>query len=150
MLAMVSLATGHRAEAQTFEIGIIDFYGLSRISRDDVRAVLPFAEGDTVTLSDDQPPAAFRSAEDHLRALNGVASARVNVACCDAGRVIVYVGIQERGAPTLRLRRAPGGTVRLPAEVVRSPRNPATRAAAGISPATNPAVAASAIAIRTR
>jgi len=118
MLAMVSLAAGHQAEGQTFEIGIIDFYGLIEISRDDARAALPFAERDTITLSDDRRPAAFTSAEDHLKALRGVAGARVNLVCCDAGRMIVYVGIQERGAPKLHLRHAPGGAVRLPAEVV--------------------------------
>lgn len=119
MLAMVSLATANQAEGQTFEIGIIDFYGLSRISRDEARAALIFAEGDTLTFSDERP-AVFRSAEEHLTALRGVLSARVSAVCCDAGRVIVYVGIQERGAPTLHLRRAPRGTVRLPADVVRT------------------------------
>lgn len=101
ILAMVGLTASYEAEGQTFKIGIIDFYGLSGISRDEARAALTFTEGDTLTFSEDEPPAVFRSAEDHLRALHDVVSVRVNAECCDAGRAIVYVGIQERGAPTL-------------------------------------------------
>lgn len=119
MLAMMNIAAGSHAEGQTFKIGIIDFYGLSRISRDEARAALTFAEGDMLTLSDERPTV-FGSSEDHLRTLHGGVRARVSAVCCDAGRLIVYVGIQERGAPTLQLRRAPRGTVRLPADVVRT------------------------------
>ncbi|HSF25042.1 MAG TPA: HEAT repeat domain-containing protein, partial [Blastocatellia bacterium] len=97
----------------------IDFYGLNRVSRDEARAALTFAEGDTLTFSDERP-AMFRSAEDRLRALHGVVSARVNAVCCDAGRMIVYVGVQERGTSTLQLRQPPRGMVRLPADVVRT------------------------------
>ena len=120
MLAIMSLAVGVQAEVQSFKIGIVDFYGLRRISRDEARAALTLTEGDTLTFSEDGPPAVFRSAEDHLRSLPGVVSARVSAVCCDAGRLIVYVGIEERGAPTLRPHRAPRGTVRLPADVVRT------------------------------
>src|SRR5262249_16897321 len=120
MLAIVSLAGVRQDERQSFKIGIIDLYGLSRVSRDEVRGALTFSEGDTLTFSDKERPAVFKSAEDHLGTLRGVVNARVNVVCCDDGRVIVYVGIQERGTPVLHLRRAPRGRVRLPTDVVRA------------------------------
>jgi hypothetical protein len=34
--------------------------------------------------------------------------------CCEAGKAILYVGISEKGAPTLRFRPAPQGAIRLP------------------------------------
>ena len=48
----------------------------------------------------------------------GVVRARTNLVCCDNGRVIVYVGIEERGAPTMRLRGEPAGNARLAADLI--------------------------------
>jgi hypothetical protein len=44
--------------------------------------------------------------------------AHANVVCCDNGRAIVYVGVQERGTPVVRFHAAPHGSDRLPADVV--------------------------------
>jgi len=115
--AALSLADAAAAR-QTFQIGIIDFYGLITVSPDQARAALTFKVGDSMVLEDEVRPAAFTSSEARLATLPGVARARVNVVCCDAGRLIVYVGIQERGAPALHFRRAPDGAIRLPADIV--------------------------------
>ena len=37
--------------------------------------------------------------------------------CCDGGKTLVYVGIEEKGAPALRFNPAPKGKARLPDEV---------------------------------
>jgi hypothetical protein len=42
------------------------------------------------------------------------------VVCCDQGRAIAYVGIEETGAATLRFRAAPQGEARLAADIVQS------------------------------
>ena len=44
--------------------------------------------------------------------------AQVSLVCCDEGRGIVYVGIEEKGRPALRFLPAPSGSVRLPADIV--------------------------------
>ena len=108
------------AESQTFPINIIDVFGLKRVSAGDVRTALTFQEGDTITLGDGERPAMLELSEGRLAKLPGVVSARINMTCCDAGGAIAYVGIQEQGAPALRLRRAPEGDVRLPADIVQA------------------------------
>ncbi len=121
-LAVVSTllaGTGVAAESEALRISIIDFYGLRQVSREDARTALTFKEGDSITFGDERP-AILAAAEERLTKLPGVASARINLTCCDAGGAIAYVGIQEEGAPTLRLRRAPEGELRLPADVVRA------------------------------
>lgn len=105
------------ADGQALEVGIVDFYGLSQVTADEARRALTFKEGDTIDLGDGKYPAVFKSSEERLAKLPGVVGARIEPVCCDADRVIVYVGIQERGASTLLLRPAPGGTARLPAEI---------------------------------
>jgi hypothetical protein len=47
--------------------------------------------------------------ERRLARLTGVRRARVNLVCCDAGRAILYVGIEEGESPALRFRAVPRG-----------------------------------------
>ena len=108
------------AVSQTFPIGIIDFYGLRQVSVDRARAALTFAEGDSISFSGDAPPAFIADSETRLAALTGVTKAKLNVVCCDNGRVIVYVGIQEDGADVIPFRPAPIGGERLPADIVKA------------------------------
>lgn len=110
LLFLISLVQGP-ASAQTPPIGIIDFYGLRTVSEQQVRTVLGIKEGD-------QPPASRGEAEQRLQALPNVEQARLNMVCCEAGKVILYVGIRERGFPTLQFRRPPKGSIRLPANIV--------------------------------
>jgi hypothetical protein len=63
-------------------------------------------------------PAFFRSSEERLMQVPGVVRVRFEPVCCDSGAMIVFVGIEEQGAPTLRLRPAPTGAERLPADVI--------------------------------
>ncbi len=99
-------------------IGSIDFYGLNRLSTDRLRGALTFKEGDTVAFG--QPPPFLAESETRLAAIPGVAHARTNIVCCDNGHLIVYVGIEEEGAPVLRFHAAPQGSVRLAADVVQA------------------------------
>ncbi|HXV14640.1 MAG TPA: hypothetical protein VEC56_10600 [Candidatus Krumholzibacteria bacterium] len=108
------------AAAQQFQIGIIDFYGLRRVSASESRRALTFAEGDSISLEGDEPPAFLAESERRLATLPGVVRARTNIVCCDQGRLIVYVGVEEEGGATLRFRAAPQGTARLPADLVQA------------------------------
>jgi hypothetical protein len=114
------LGTVCEVDGQEFKIGIIELYGLSRVSAGQVREALTFKEGDTILLGDDERPAFLTASEDRLARLPDIARARINVVCCDQGRAIVYVGIEEHGATTMRLRAAPLGTARLAADIVQS------------------------------
>src|SRR5262249_54283585 len=44
----------------------------------------------------------------------------ISLVCCDAGKAILFVGIGEKGAPSLQFRPAPNGKVRLPEDVTQA------------------------------
>jgi len=113
--AMLSfIATPHVASQKNSTVGIVDFYGLRQITEAQVRPALRIAEGDTITES------TLRSAEKRLRAVPGVSNARVDGVCCDNGKTLVYVGIEEKGTPALNFNPPPKGRARLPDDVVRA------------------------------
>src|SRR5215471_11374786 len=94
-------------------IGIIDFYGLRSISERQVRESLQIKEGDPSSVE-------TKEAERRLESLPGVAEAHVARVCCDAGKAILFVGIREKGTPSLQFRPAPRGKVRLPQDVAQA------------------------------
>jgi len=97
--------------AQDLRVGVIDFYGLRKISESQIRKVLGVREGDLL-------PASKGDAETKLDQISGVVESHLEAVCCDAGRTILYVGIEERGATHFDLRAPPEGAVVLPEEIV--------------------------------
>ena len=106
LFVLVILGCEREPVGQGLQIGIIDFYGLNRVSATLVRQALTFKEGDTISLADGEHPAFLAESENRLSMLPGVIRARMNITCCDQGRVLVYVGIEERGAVVTRYRGA--------------------------------------------
>lgn len=119
-LSLVTHVATAGATGQQIDIGIIDFYGLSHVSADRARAALTFKEGDTISLSGDERPVFFTASEAHLAAMPGVQEARISPVCCDNGRAIIYVGIEERGSATMSFRDVPDGDARLAADIVQA------------------------------
>ena len=101
------------AVAQIPPIGVIDLYGLRTVPEDRVRAALQVTVGDAF-------PASKADVERRLTVIPGVVRARITGVCCDGGRSIMFVGIEESGASLPRFRAAPTGSVRLPPDVVRA------------------------------
>jgi len=97
--------------AQDLRVGVIDFYGLRKISESQVRKILGVREGDLL-------PASKGDAEAKLDQIPGVVESHLEAVCCDAGRTILYVGIEERGATHFDLREPPEGSAVLPEEIV--------------------------------
>ena len=120
LLALVILGGVRQAAGQDLQIGIIDFYGLGRIPEREARQALTFKEGDTLSMGGDDRPAALAKSERRVSKLPGVTGAHTNVVCCDAGRLIVYVGIEQKARATMHFRAAPRGNVRLAADVVQA------------------------------
>jgi hypothetical protein len=104
----------HVAAQKNAVIGVVDVYGLRQITEVQVRQALQFAEGDAITES------TLTSAAGRLRALPGISDARVEGVCCENGKRIVYVGIEEKASPAMRFNPSPTGQARLPADVVRA------------------------------
>jgi hypothetical protein len=99
--------------AQIPPIGTIDFYGLRGVSEQRARQALQIKEGDAV-------PESREEAQRRLEALPNVEEARLAATCCEDGKTILYIGIREKGEPSLRFRSAPTGAIRLPAMIAQS------------------------------
>jgi hypothetical protein len=81
-------------------IGIIDYYGAKSFSPEKLRKELKIAEGEPL-------PGSRADLEEMLVALKGVVRANVEAVCCEDGKAIVYVGVEERGRAHLDIREEP-------------------------------------------
>jgi hypothetical protein len=107
-------------QGEDVRVGIIDLYGLNRVPADRVREALTVKEGDVLVSVGGGRPATLGALEKRVAMVPGVARVRTEVVCCDEGRPILFVGIEETGAPTMTFRSAPVGEARLAADVVRA------------------------------
>jgi hypothetical protein len=103
-----SLVWGQNPKGPT--IGVVDFYGLHKVPEAKIRQVLGAREGDPL-------PHSKGDTEERLDAISGVVESHLEAVCCQAGKTILYVGIEERGAPHFDLRDSPDGEDVLPEEI---------------------------------
>lgn len=101
------------ASAQNQPIGVIDFYGLRSVSEQQAREALQIKEGDS-------PPNSPEQAQRRLEALPNVEQAFLGMVCCEAGKSLLYVGIKEKGATSLKFHSAPNGSIRLRETIVQA------------------------------
>jgi hypothetical protein len=111
-VAIVALVLSQGA-GQNPRVGIVDFYGLGHVSESQARTALDIREGDEV-------PNSVTRQERRLAGLPGIRAARISLVCCDDGKAIIYVGLEERDAPHLQFRTAPRGGVRLPPDILKA------------------------------
>ncbi len=98
------------ALAQTPRIGRIEFYGLRRTSEGRIRKALGLTEGDAL-------PRSKNTVEDRIAEVPGVVRARLEATCCDEGKVVLYVGVEEKGSPHFDLRTPPEEDIGLPNDI---------------------------------
>jgi hypothetical protein len=91
-------------------IGTLDFYGLRKVTEAKVRQALGVHEGDVL-------PPSKGDVEGRLDAIPGVVESHLEAVCCDNGKITLYVGIEERGAPHFELHDVPDGDAELPGEI---------------------------------
>jgi hypothetical protein len=111
--AVVCLLACGLVYGQVPRIGIIDFYGLHKVSEKKLRQALAISEGDAL-------PSSKAAVEERLQQVDGVVLAHLEAACCDAGAAILFVGIEERGAAHFYLRPPPESPATLPDEIVQA------------------------------
>lgn len=114
LMVFLAMAAGAEEPFDTLPpIGIVDFYGLRKVSEADVRAQLPFKEGDELTEG-----RIVRDGSAIARALD-VADVKLAYICCTPDqKMMVFVGVAEsppQREPTLREFT---GTARLPADML--------------------------------
>jgi hypothetical protein len=89
------------AAAQTRPtIGIIDTYGNKSFSAERLRKEVKVLEGDPL-------PPSKGDLEELLIAIKGIARANIEAICCEQGKAIFYIGVEERGRPHLDIRDEP-------------------------------------------
>jgi hypothetical protein len=111
LLALLWIAVASMLPGQVPRIGVIDYYGVNKESPDRLRKALGVREGDRL-------PGSKADLEDRLETIPGVVAARVEAVCCKGADVILYVGIEERGAPRFPFREAPHTDAVLPAALM--------------------------------
>ena len=92
-------------------VGVLDYYGLRKVTPARIQRVLATREGDPF-------PASKGDVEERLEKIPGVIRSHLEAVCCDDGRSILFVGIEEKGAAHFEFRPAPTGEVRLPGDIV--------------------------------
>ena len=99
--------------AQAPIVGEIEIFGTRKLSNEKILRAIGVQPGQPL------PPSKSKL-EEALVAVDGVARASVEAVCCDAGKAILYVGIEERGATGFSLRDQPQGDRQLPEEIVQA------------------------------
>jgi hypothetical protein len=88
-------------------IGVIQVFGARKVSVQKILAAIGAEPGD--------PLPASEATEDRINKVPGVVASRLEAVCCaSGGKMILYVGIEERDAPRLEFHAAPTGAARLP------------------------------------
>ncbi len=91
-------------------IGLIEFFGLNKTSEAAIRKALAVREGDYL-------PRSKGDAEERVDNLPGVVESHLEVVCCEGRDMILFVGLEEKGAHHFELRDPPDGDVNVPEEV---------------------------------
>jgi hypothetical protein len=109
-LVLPVLAAGQAPNIRVPDIGVIDFFGLHKVPEERLRKALGFQEGDPL-------PRSKGDVEEALEQVPGVALARLEAACCEDGKAVLYVGIQEKGTLLFEFRDPPDKPVLMPEEI---------------------------------
>jgi hypothetical protein len=91
-------------------IGLIEFYGLRKVPEARVRQELGVREGDAL-------PRSKGDTEELLDTIPGIVESHLEAVCCENGQAILFVGVEERGAPHFDIREPPEDEVMLPGEI---------------------------------
>jgi hypothetical protein len=99
-LSMAGLTARAQEAIDLPRIGVIDFYGRHAVPEAKLLTAMGLKVGSTL-------PPSKEDIEEKLQAVPGVVAAHLEATCCDANQVVLYVGIEERGAPHLEYNAVP-------------------------------------------
>lgn len=104
------LAAATTAVAQP-RIGFIEIYGNRRVSDQRILRAVGAKPGDPL-------PRSKGEVEEKIEEIGGILRARLEAFCCEEGLPVLYVGVEERGAPAFEYRPIPGEEMELPETIV--------------------------------
>jgi hypothetical protein len=109
-IAAFAFCNARAAEDISPRIGVIEVYGAWKVSLKKIKSALGVREGDIL-------PVSREDAEDRISEIPGVVASRIEAACCEDRKMVLYVGVEERDAPHFEFRPAPSGDVALPEDI---------------------------------
>ena len=114
LLYSLLLFTSFAHAQQPMQISIIDFYGLQKVSAEDIRKHLKAKEGDSVHLLSKE------TLIKEIKSTPGVQDVDIQTVCCDDkdGKWILFIGIAETTSAKPAYNPTPTGTVKLPGEIM--------------------------------
>jgi len=104
-------AGGLLGRAQAPVVGDINFYGLRGVAQQRILDAAHLKTGGPL-------PPSKGDVEDRIAEISGVVLARVEAICCEGRDAVLFIGIEEKGAPHPTFRSGPTGSVNLPEEVL--------------------------------
>ena len=109
---LVLVAAAYGQQPSVPKVGIIEVYGIRKTPEARVRKVLGLTEGAPL-------PPSKGDLEEKIEAIPGLTQARLEAVCCDdTGKAILYVGVEEKGAPHFATHEYPADEkVSLPEEI---------------------------------
>jgi hypothetical protein len=113
IFSFVSLFAGLALAQTPPNIASIEIYGLRHVPESRVRKALAVNEGDAL-------PRSKGDVEERIAAVPGIVDAHLEATCCADNGVILYVGVEERGASHFDLRTPPEADLHLPQEITES------------------------------
>ncbi len=105
----LAICLSARGEDITPRVGIIEIYGARKVSIQKIKAAIAVNPGDPLPSRED--------IEERIDKIPGVLASRVEAACCDQRKMILYVGVEEKNWAHVEFHPAPTGDVTLPVEL---------------------------------
>jgi hypothetical protein len=109
LFASIACTLG-RANDITPRIGVIEIYGARKVPIEKIKAAFGANAGD--------PLPSRAGAEERIDRLSGVLASRVEAACCQNKRMVLYIGIQEKDEPHVEYHPSPTGDITLSPDVL--------------------------------
>jgi len=110
-LTLLVCSADWRVDAQVPHTGDINFYGLHKVTPEEILKATGMQTGGPL-------PPSRGALEDKLEQMSGVVEARVTAVCCQGDRAALFIGIEERGAPHAAFRSEPSGDATLPQDLL--------------------------------
>lgn len=105
--AFVLLIPGVLAAQGGPRIGFIEIYGARKVPEVRILKALGVHVGDPL-------PRSKYEAEDRIDSVPGIVTTRLEAACCEQGKAVLYVGVEEKNSLHLNFRTPPEAEVGLP------------------------------------
>lgn len=109
-LVLFAAVVGMRAEDITPRIGILQVFGVQKVSPQKINSALGVKPGDLLPSRD--------TTEERLAKVSGVVASSIQAVCCSGSNMILYVGVEEKGAIHLNFHAEPTAAITLPQEII--------------------------------